>query len=263
MKKLFGLLLVLCVSIISCSPSPRTIEKAIAETQTSFALLSTNTPTKTETSTLTPTPTETPTPTPTFTPTPDLRVIDGDPIDFLIESSDLPKESQYYIPNELWKSIHLNKEVINGWGEEEGRKYLERTGRVEGYFVYFQRGSIKIIAPEQIFCEVVKYKTAEGALISLKEFNAVTDAKRSKYIYTFANEKFPELGENAIAYYREWTIDSGNKYIHYSIETTFYNFLISCSGYGPKKEVDPQFVANLVTIELNKLRNAPLIPRTD
>ena len=262
MKRSFIFLMLLALLLASCSPSQAALEKALSGTQTAIALLtptSTNTPEITSTPTETSTPTPTNTPEPTLTPTPDLRVIDGDPIDFLLRPKDLPPESNFYIPHESWMSPHTNQEVINGWGVDEGREYLERTGRVEGYYVYLLRGSKVLTAPEEIYCTAVEYETTEGAQISLNEFNMIAYPERSDYIYTLAKEEFPDLGDTRIAYYRDKTADNGEKYIIYYIEATYYNYLVDCYGYGRKIEVEPEYVANLVTIVLNKLKAAPLI----
>lgn len=154
---------------------------------------------------------------------------------------------------------HTNQEVINGWGVDEGREYLEKTGRIEGYIIYLYRGSNVLTAPEVVSCNTVKYKTSDGAQIAVNEYNPISFPERGNVEFKLANEQFTELGDTQIAYYYDWTENNGVKYIQYMIEATYYNYLVDCYGYGRKIEVEPEYVANLVTIVLNKLKAAPLI----
>lgn len=260
MEKYF-VLIILAFFLFGCSPSPEAIQKALDETQTAISLL-TPTLTPTPLMTNTPTPTNTPIPTntpePTLTPTPDLRIVNGDPLDFIPQIADLPKESQFYLPNETWTGRHSNNEVIGGWGVDEGREYLARTSRIDGWWVAYLRGSEQLKAPEEIYCQVVKYETTEGALISLTEYNFFKKPFRSTYTWTLSNDTFEDLSEETIAYYREFTADSGEKNTVYNIDTSYYNYFINCYGYGRKIEVEPDFVADLVRIVINKMKTAGL-----
>jgi hypothetical protein len=182
-KKILICTILISVFISSCSQgevSESDIQTAIALTQA--VITNTITPLPISTSTFTPTlaptdtptqtstPTKTPKNTPTLTPTPDLRVIDGDPMDFLLQKIDLPPEAKYYLPDSSWISPHRNSEIISAWGVEEGRKYLEETGRIDGWWVIYLRGTITVTAPEQIYDNVVKYATAEGAQLVVKKY---------------------------------------------------------------------------------------------
>jgi len=245
--------------VVGCTPSPDIVERAYGETQTAIVMLSTNTPVITSTPTETSTPNPTDTPEPTLTPTPDLRVVDGDPLDFILKPADLPRESQFYMPDPTWTGRHSNNEVIGGWGVDEGQEYLARTGRIDSWWVELLRGSQVLTAPQNIYCNVVEYKTTEGAQISLLEYNVIAYPERGNVEFFLAKEEFPELGDTQIAYYHEYTADSGEKEIYYYVEATYYNYLVDCFGWGRKVEVKPEYVANVVDIILNKIKSAPLI----
>lgn len=259
--KIVVCILAFSIILVCCAPSPAAIETALVQTQTAIASLSTITPTITNTPTETSTPTPTNTPEPTITPTPDLRVIDGDPYDFALTRDDLPKESQYYLPDSSWTGRHSNNEVIGGWGTDEGQEYLARTGRIDGWWVELYRGSEILKAPQNFYCNVVEYETTEGAQISLKDYNVIAYPERSTGLVDFklAKEVFPNLGDSRIAYYYEEIADSGEMQIGYIVEATFFNYLIDCQGYGRKAEVEPDFVANVVQKIIDKLKAAPLI----
>lgn len=83
----------------------------------------------------------------------------------------MPVEGKYYLPNEYWISIHTNEEVITTWGVEEGRDYVISTGREIGWYVYYARGTRTVAMPEQVFCNVVRYSTPEGAQLSVTDYN--------------------------------------------------------------------------------------------
>jgi len=156
-----------------CNPSESSIQTAMAETQQSLPTATeTFLPTNTVTYTPEPTSTETliPTSTVTITPTPDKRIIEIGPEEFLLEKEDLPSEAKYYLPNFTWISPHRNSEVISGWGKEEGQKYLEETGRIDGWGVYYARGTSIVRAPEEIFHNIIQYRTAEGAQLAMEYF---------------------------------------------------------------------------------------------
>lgn len=81
MKRIIVCILIL-LSLVGCKPSPATINRSIAKTQTAM-------PTNTQTSTTTPTLTPTPTPSPTPTPTP-IPLSDIDLSSILMLQGDFP-----------------------------------------------------------------------------------------------------------------------------------------------------------------------------
>ncbi len=212
--------------------------------------------TKTSVPTFTSTPTETPTETPTPTPTPDLRVIAEDSKNFLLKQDDLPREAKYYLPNAGWISRHTNAEVVSGWTVEEGREYLARTGRIEGWWVYYKRGTKTVIAPDQMYCNVVKYKTAEGARLVVTDYN--NTVRQADEGWTLVDRKI-DLGDiNLISTNSEIT-SGGDKLVWYSIEFAYRNFFVEVAGYGYEKEVSHDFVENAARAILKKLESAPLV----
>lgn len=190
--------------VVSCSPSESSINTALAQTlaaNPTNTLVPTDTlepsPTfiSTATPTDTPTPSSTPSPTLTPTPTPDIRIIAETSDKFLIQASDLPKEAKYYLPDSSWISPHHNSEIISGWGREEGLDYLEKSGRVDGWLANYVRGTRTVRAPEQLYHNIIQYKSAEGAQYTVKEFNLST---RSDNDWNEIDEEV-KLGELSLA----------------------------------------------------------------
>ena len=101
----------------------------------------------------------------------------------MLEKDDLPKDAKYYLPGPSWKSPHRNSEIISGWGKEKGQEYLEKTGRIDGWVVYYARGTSTVRAPEQIYPNIIQYEHCEGALITITEFSLASRNAELVVIY--------------------------------------------------------------------------------
>jgi len=267
------------IILTACSPSEQAIQEAIDATKTAVGAAATATatsvppsatatlvpPSTTATKTLaptdtpvpsptnTPTPTETPTATPTASPTatPDLRIIEVESKHFLLESKDLPKESQYFLPNSGWISPDLNTEILSGWGQEEGMVYLEATGRIEGYWVYLARGSVSVRAPEEIYHNIIRYETAQGAILTITEYS-----KRPGYELI---DTELAIGDLSYVYFDSETQPNGRNKVWYSIDTAYRNYVSNIRGFGWEEDVTPKYMKMVGQIIIDKLEAAPLV----
>ena len=269
MKNLFFLVIV-TLMIISCSkaPSDSAIQTAIAKTRdvevdsmtktvnptATYTIAPSLTLTSTPSPSATPMPTNTPTLTVTPTVTPDIRVIDVDPKEFLLTRQDLPSEAKYYLPNSNWISPHRNSEVVSGWGVDEGRKYLAETGRIDGWWVYYLRGTVTVIAPEEVYDNVVIYKTVEGALLVITKYSSCSD-RDTGYIEL---ETAPKIGDYSKTCVSTEMQSSGENRVWYRIEFVYRNYYHDIVGYGWENDVEPKFVESIALVLLKKLQNAPL-----
>jgi hypothetical protein len=264
MKIKFLLLLILLassLSLVSCSPSEEAIQVALAQTQTAMA---TNTHTPDPTATFTPEPIFTSTPKPTFTPTPtqthtltptpDLRVITIDSKDLMLSKDDLPAEAKYYLPNSSWISPHHNYEIVSAWGREEGLAYLEETGRIDGWFVYYKRGTDTIRAPEEIYQNIIQYQSAEGAYITFSKYNNLI---RFPDKYKMLNENIL-IGDSTIVYMWKEMQSNGENRVNYYVESQYRNYLSIVGGWGWEKEFDLDYVIKVAEIAIDKIMAAPL-----
>lgn len=224
------------------------IQTAIAETQAVVpTLTSINTPVPTLTSTITITP----------SPTPDLRIINNDPQEFLLKPEDLPREAKYFLPNSGWISPHLNSEVIAGWTVEKGKEYLARTGRINGWWVYYAKGTRTIYAPDEMSCSVVKFKTSQGATLLVTDYS---------YRKRYPNEnweavdlKIEDLGQVYDVERHVEVTSGGDKKINYCISYAYYNFGVETCGFGLEKDIVPEIIETGARAVLKKLQNAPLV----
>lgn len=249
MKRMFAILLILATAC-STAPSPSVIQTAIAATAQAQP-----TPTVTPSPSATPTPLPTDTPTITPSPMPDLRIIDQDPQTFLLARSDLPPESRYYLPGPDWTAPDPNEKIISEWGISKGTKYVADTGRIAGYSVAYERGTKAIIVPEEVFCDVIKYKTTAGAKLSLTDYN---DTKRAPADWKMTKEANQGIGDLSIEYKHTEITSGGDVRAWYDVEFTYRNLVAVTEGYGLQKEVDPSFVETEAKAVLSKLEQAPL-----
>jgi hypothetical protein len=167
---------------------------------------------------------------------------------------DLPPEAKYFLPNSDWISPHRNSEVVSGWGVEEGRRYLEQTGRIDGWWVSFVRGTSTVNAPEEIYNNVVLYKTADGAKLVLEEFSSCEDPDNE---YTLVDPA-PLIGDATKACIHKEMQSSGENRVTYRIEFLTRNVFHAVVGWGWEREVDGDYVADVARVLLAKAEQAPL-----
>jgi hypothetical protein len=258
MKHFYAILLIVVLFVSGCQPSETAIQTALAQTQaanptsTFTPIPSTETPTTTPTATSTATSTETPTITPS--PTPDLRVIQLDPKEFLLQKLDLPLDAKYYLPGPGWTDPVTNEEIVGGWTVEKGRAYLAETGRINGWEIDYKRGSNIVIAPEEIYNEAVLFKTTAGAQIVITKYD---DRYITEYGYTEVPNP-PEIGDTTRVFIYKKMQSSGEYRIWYEIDFSYLNYVQVVTGYGWEHEVKPEYVENIARILLAKLQAAPL-----
>lgn len=246
MKKLSFLVIIL---LASCAPSASSVATAIVKTQVAAeatqAAAATSTPTFA--------PTSTPTVTPTITPTPDLRVIRGDPYDYLLKQIDFPKEGKYYLPNETWLGGSPNEQRIAERGIEKGKDYVVSTGRIFGWWIDYLRGTIAAPLPEEIYCDIGFFETAAGALLAETKYNYPTTISPEA---GWVIKDLPiKIGDYTVI---AEIIDNNKNRVWREIIFTYRNVSVLVLGYGMDSDVRWEFIQSLAEIELAKLQSAPL-----
>jgi hypothetical protein len=264
--KITTLLVTLVLFLAACSPQvvdPGLVQTAIAQTEaskpTETLAVPSNTPapttTRTETPTITSTFTPLPTETPTHTPTPtlDLRVIDIDPQKLLLKTTDLPVNAKYYLPGSEWISPHRNSEILSGMGVDLGREYLNETGRVDGWWVNYGRGMRTVLAPEEIFNNVILFQTAQGAQILLDKYSNCTDAEKFTKI-----EENLLIGDKTNVCLRRVRQPNGENRINLLVEFTYLNVAHTVGGWGWEKEVELAYIVEIAEKLLKDLQQLEL-----
>lgn len=251
MMKKFVFVSCLIFLFAACSPtapSEGMIQTAIAETQAVVpTFINTNTPVPTLTSTITV----------TASPTPDLRIINIDPQDFLLKPEELPREAKYYLPNSAWISPHLNSEVVSGWTVEKGKEYLARTGRINGWVVYYAKGTRTVYAPDEIFNNVIMFNSSTGASLFVTDYSY---RKRfPKENWEAVDYKIENLGQVYDVERKVRVTSGGDKLIQYCISFAYYNYGVMTCGTGLEKDIVPEIIETGARAVLKKLQNAQLV----
>jgi hypothetical protein len=232
---LFPLLLVLS----ACAPSTEAVQTAIAETQLAAATGTPIPPTKT------PAPTATSTIVPT--PTPDVRVLKIDPQELMLSLADLPPEGKYTLPGTGWIGVLHNQQILIEWGAEEGGKYINATGRVDGWWIAFKRNSSKAAVPSEVYDNVVLYQTVPGAQLSLAKYSA-RGFDSSQEV-----EDPPQVGDGS----RAFVTRKGNL-IWYDFYFSYRNIQHVIELYGLESQATAAFAVKVANVLLEKAKSAPL-----
>jgi hypothetical protein len=188
----------------------------------------------------------------------DSRIIEAEPSVFLLQPEDLPADAAYFLPEAGYSGPFHNTEVVSGWGAERGWDYLQRTGRLDGYWVDYVRGVEAAAAPEEFFCNIVKFETAEGALLSLNEYNLVAMAIPGDAHWDFVDRPAIRLGDANIILETREVQPNGESKIWYRIEFSYRNFVAVVAGWGREDEVQHEFIEAAARTVLEKMRSAPL-----
>ena len=244
------LLITILLLLAACAPSEASIQTAIAETRIAQST-STFTPTFIPTSTAFPSPTLTLPP----SPTPDVRVIIGDAEDYILQKSDFPDK---YVLRPGASTPHLNEEILGARGEEEGKAYLEATGRIKGWIIWYNLVSPTAIAPEWIQSYIVMYKTAEGAELAMGQVWNKDTFESIRLGDLERLDKILGLGDENIVVFERKMQSSGEYYVWYYVEFRYRNVWAEVLGQGLESDVRPEYIENLARSVLKKLQEAPL-----
>lgn len=249
-REMKRVIILIALLLSACGATEAEIQKAIAETESAKA-------TNTVTETLAPSDTPTTVPTETFTPspTPDLRVFNIDPMELLMDRNDMPVDGKYYIPNELWNGPHRNSEVVSGWGVEEGRQYLAASGRVDGWFIGYLRGTSRVLAPEEIYNSSILYSSSEGARLVMEEFSLCARAVEEDDYEVVVTDIL--IGEETSVCLKRTMEPSGAKIIMY-LEFQYKNVIQDFYFYGWDYEVDLDMLAQVAENVLARMKELEL-----
>lgn len=239
------------ILLASCAPSQADVERAIAETQTAQAVLSTVTPTPSAVPTATETPTPVPTSTPsgTPTPTPDVRVFDAAPRSVILTRDELPPEGRFYLYDE---SPHRNSEIISGWGAERGAEYLDKTGRIDSWMIDYERGTTTTRVPEFLTINTVIYRDATGR-VATEEILGRCDANQG-----FNEIEDPKIGDASFLCLQRETQPNGKDYLIYYLNVGFRNFGFQFQAFGYEDSFDLSWLLNVAELQIAKLGALPL-----
>lgn len=251
MKRKWIVIIVCIVAMTACAPSEKAISTAIAQTQAAQ-------PTATLSPTALPTHTPIPSLTPTITasppPTPDLRIIQIEPKEFLLQKIDLPPAGKYFLPGAGWISPSHNQEVVASRTVEDGRKYLAETGRIDGWYVTYKRGTNSVSMPEEVTNLVVEFATAQGAQVLLNKY-LIQDLKKDGYTEL---QNAPQIGDATRMFIKKEMQSGGDNRVWFLFAFTYKNYYNEIEIWGWESDVAQKFAQALNELQLRKFQEAPL-----
>lgn len=218
MKKTLAVFLV-AIWLTACAPSAQAVQAAIAQTQAANA-------------------------TPTVAP--NLLALQKHLSEFLLLNSDLPINGQY-------RSLVYSPFAIPNKGVSSA--YVEDTGRMDGWEIYYLKSSKDAPAPQEFHGKVVIYKTNAGAQRSINKYSndLVTDFGYLEEIQA------PEIGDETRAFLLRYQKkpDTSASQISYWIEFSYRNIVEVIQVDGTEDEVQPELVINIARLVLARLQASP------
>jgi len=245
------IMLLVLIILTSYSPSGSQTTNIVANSEVAHIPL-----TPTVISSNTPSPTDTPVPTPPNTvtphPTPDERVIDADPGSMLLALDDLPEDGQFYIFDMInYRNINL----IKARDGDEWKKHIERTGRIDGWIVVFDRGTRDARVPITLSIRVVLYKTNLGPRYFLDERGG--PCNHSYYEYTLIDDELG-IGDRSFLCLLKAEHPSGEYYIDYWIPIQYKNVNVELHAGGFEDTFDADWLIDIASLQIEKISSLPL-----
>ena len=247
MKK-WIVILSLLLSACGSAPTPQVIVVTATPEPATSTPVATSTPTAE--------PSSTPTATVTPEPTPDLRVVDADPRELILKADELPPEGRMYMD---WESPGRNSEMISNWGADEGARYLEETGRIDGWASEFARGTRTARVPEYLNLNVIIYSKE-----NLGWWDATAKALGTCTSYERMLGKKgtvlpdPDLGDKSVLCLTKVMQSSGKNMVYYEIWIGYRNIGIQVWGQGLEGSFDQDWLTNVASIQVDKIEGYPL-----
>jgi hypothetical protein len=186
-------------------------------------------------------------------------VYDINPRQLLMTKDDLLKDpnlkkDRYYLPNQLWIERLTNAKIVSQWTVDRGTKYLAATGRVEGWFVAYKRGTTAIVAPEEIGDNVVLFRSSTGALALLNTYSNCNslDTEFVPVESTFM------VGDAAVVCQLKVMQSGGENRVTYVIEFVNRNVYHRIHAWGWEDQIRPDLIEKLAVILNENLKAVPL-----
>ncbi len=179
-------------------------------------------------------------------PTPDLQVLKINAPLLLMNVADLPTEGKYLLPVPSGTGEVDNDAVLSSWGAEEGGKYISETGRVDGWWIQFNRTSSGTAVPSEVYDSVVLYQTAAGARLSVEKY-----AGHGMANYVEVQGTTP-IGDGT----RAFILKNGSN-VDYVLYFSFRNYQHVLEIIGLESEATPAFAQGIAQTLVQRIESPP------
>ncbi len=180
------------------------------------------------------------------TATPDLRSLQLNAPLLLLNVADLPSEGKYLLPVPSGSGEIDNQAVLDSWGADEGGKYINATGRLDGWWIQFNRTADGSAVPSEVYDSIVLYQSGAGARLSVRTYAGHGMQNYSEVAVS------PQLGDGA----RLFVLKTGDK-VDYVLYFSSGNFQHIVEIVGSETEATPAFAISLGQALLQRLKSAP------
>lgn len=154
-----------------------------------------------------------------------------------------------------------NTGVLYERGQEQGKRYIAATGRVDGWMMEMRRTHVADIAPSIVGTTIEIFATAEGAdtAIGTDWFYLYADDLKRKP--TMIDDSC-DYGSNCQFYvFSKAEPASGLTTLHYEISFTYQNTLVTVYAIGLDYEVSEQDMIDVADTVYAKLQTGTLTPQ--
>ncbi len=178
-------------------------------------------------------------------PTPDLAALKTDAPLLLMNVADLPSEGKYLLPEPTGTGELDNQAVLDAWGADEGGQYISETGRVDGWWIQFNRTSDGAPVPSEVYDSVVLYRTPGGARVSVEKY---AGHGMANYVEVQGTD---QIGDGA----RAFVLKNGSN-VDYVLYFSLRNFQHIVEIIGLENEATPAFANTIAQALARRIESA-------
>jgi hypothetical protein len=185
-------------------------------------------------------------------------VVDIDPRDLLLSRVELPAEGKWYL---IKLSPSHNSEVISTRGLDAGNEYVRVSGRIDGWFAYYGRGTSQASVPDNIETQVILYRDASGPVYAMDEGRGPCKAPPA---YTTL---WPDMdvvsedigfGDTSLICMTKDMQPNGRYYFEYEVLVAHRNVVVIVYAWGQEDRFTLDWLIELARLQYAKVAEQPL-----
>lgn len=166
----------------------------------------------------------------------------------MLALADLPPEGEHAL-NGPSASPAPNQSVLDTWGPDAGAKYVDGTGRLDGWAVDYRRNAVKPGVPGDMYDTIAKYQSISGAQLTTTNYIG----KHFQDLGFTAVDDAPQVGDASEAL----TLQKGGN-VTYVLGFSYRNYVHVMQISGLESEATLGFASKMASILLDKMKAAPL-----
>ena len=176
------------------------------------------------------------------------QVYKGSPENLICREEDLPG---IYVPVADLSGARTNQGLITDSTDPDATtKYIEDTGRLDGWENRFMMAEPSAVLPGFILCEVVMFESSEGAKQAL---NWPDEQGLQPY------ETDRQIGDELVVRWVEFTSPDQDSWHYYRVEFTYQNLLGVVDTYAPANIATADYALEIAEKMLSRFKNPPQV----